>query len=277
MKRAGPGRAHRISHLLLVVLVILTLFPYLFMAVTSLKDSHQLSHSFWLPQLPFHLENYPNAWAQIGNYIYNTVLVTVLAVAGVLAVSSMSAFVLGRFRFPGKNILYFMIIGLMMIPGILTLVPSFMLVKTLHLLNTRAVLVLPAISGGQILGIFILTTFMRGIPEELFEAARMDGAKTHQSFYHIALPMSRDIMVTIAIIITINSWNSYLWPLITVTDNRLKVIAIGLQRFSGTFFLSPQYGPMFAGYVLATVPLFLLFVVSGRYYIKGITSGALKV
>jgi ABC-type glycerol-3-phosphate transport system permease component len=164
----------------------------------------------------------------------------------------------------------------MMIPGILTFVPSFMLVKSLHLLNTRAVLVLPAIASGQVLSIFILTTFMQAMPEELFEAARIDGARILQSFRYIALPMSRDVLFTIGIIIIINNWNSFLWPLITVNSERLKVISVGLRRFAGGFFLSPQYGPMFAGYVLASLPLFILFLASGRYYIRGITSGALK-
>jgi ABC-type glycerol-3-phosphate transport system permease component len=276
MQKLWRALSQSVQHIVLIVLLFLSLFPLIFMVYTSFKTQQQFRLNFWFPTWPLRLENYTLAWNFINGYLFNTVMVTVAIVAGVLLFGSLSAYAFARHRFPGRDLFFYAIISLMMIPGILTLVPAFVLVKDLGLLNTRTVLILPAIASGQVFAIFILTTFLRAQPEELFEAARIDGAGDFQCYRHIALPLSVDVMATLAIVNIIASWNSFIWPLITVNDNALKVISIGLYHFSRSTVMNPHYGFIFAGYVIATIPLLLLFSLAGRYYVRGITSGALK-
>ena len=161
-----------------------------------------------------------------------------------------------------------------MIPAVLTLVPSFLLVKSLGLMNTRWALILPYIAGGQVLAIFIMRAFFAGLPEELFEAARIDGAGEIGAFWRIAIPLTRPILVTIAIIQVLSTWNDYVWPFLVVQDDSLKTLVVGLVLFQTRFYTN--WGPLMAGYTLASIPLLLLFFVGMRYFIEGLTSGALR-
>jgi multiple sugar transport system permease protein/raffinose/stachyose/melibiose transport system permease protein len=264
-------------HIFLIILGILTFYPFVFTIITSFKDNFQFIHNFWGITWPLHLSNYTDAWSRISRYILNSAIVTTSSAFGVLAIASISAFVFARFNFPGREFLFLCILSLLMIPGILTLVPAFLLVKRLGLLNTYWVLILPYISGGQVFAIFILRSFIASLPEELFEAARVDGATTFQSFFSIAVPLSKPILVTVAIMNVLSTWNDYVWPLVTIPDGRMWTITVGIVSFSSQYGGLEMWGPMFAGYVIASIPLIVLFFFTMRYFIAGLTSGALKV
>ncbi len=264
-------------HIILIILGILTFYPFAFTIITSFKDNFQFIHNFWGITLPLHFSNYTDAWSRISRYILNSGIVTTISAFGVLAVASISAFVFARFNFPGREFLFLCILSLLMIPGILTLVPAFLLVKRLGLLNTYWVLILPYISGGQVFAIFILRSFIASLPEELFEAARVDGATTLKSFFNIAIPLSKPILVTVAIMNVLGTWNDYVWPLVTIPDGRMWTITVGIVSFSSQYGGLEMWGPMFAGYVIASIPLIVLFFFTMRYFIAGLTSGALKV
>lgn len=264
-------------HIFLIILGILTFYPFVFTIITSFKDNFQFIHNFWGITWPLHFSNYTDAWSRISRYILNSGIVTTSSAFGVLAIASISAFVFARFNFPGREFLFLCILSLLMIPGILTLVPAFLLVKRLGLLNTYWVLILPYISGGQVFAIFILRSFIASLPEELFEAARVDGATTFQSFFRIAVPLSKPILVTVAIMNVLGTWNDYVWPLVTIPDGRMWTITVGIVSFSSQYGGLEMWGPMFAGYVIASIPLIVLFFFTMRYFIAGLTSGALKV
>ncbi|MGB9587840.1 MAG: carbohydrate ABC transporter permease, partial [Armatimonadota bacterium] len=151
---------------------------------------------------------------------------------------------------------------------------SFMWIKDLHLMNTRLALILPYIAGGQVFAIFILRSFMASIPEELFEAARMDGASEFRMFWNIAIPLSMRILGTVAIMNLLGVWNDYIWPLIVISDEAKRTLTIGLAFFRGTYYVN--YGTLMAGYVIACLPLLVLFFIAMRYFVEGLTSGALK-
>lgn len=261
-------------HVILAVAVLLTFYPFIFLIVTSLKTNDQFMHHFWGITRPFHWENYKAAWEAIDQYILNSVIVAIFSVTGVLTVASLSAYAFARHRFPGSTILFYAIISLMMIPGVLTLISSFMWIKDLHLMNTRLALVLPYIAGGQVFAIFILRSFMASIPEELFEAARMDGASELRMFWNIAIPLSMPILGTVAIMNLLGVWNDYIWPLIVISDEAKRTLTIGLAFFRGTYYVN--YGTLMAGYVIACLPLLVLFFIAMRYFVEGLTSGALK-
>jgi ABC-type glycerol-3-phosphate transport system permease component len=259
----------------LVIIAIFTYYPFLFLLFTSFKDLSQFYHHFWTPTLPLRWENYYNAWLAIRHYIFNSLIVTSTSVVGVCTVASMSAFAFARYKFPFRELLFYMLLILIMIPGTLTLVPSFILVRDLGLLNTRWALILPYISGGQIFAIFILRTFFSSLPEELFEAARIDGATIWQSYSLIALPLSRAILGVVAIMNVLNTWNDYIWPSVVISEDSLRTLTVGLAYFQGQY--QTQYGPQMAGYVIASIPLLILFFTTMKEFIAGLTSGALKM
>lgn len=261
--------------LILIILAVFTYYPFFFLIITSFKDLSQFYHNFWTPTLPLRFENYYNAWLAIKGYILNSTIVTGLSVLGVCVVASMSAFVFARYKFPGRDLLFYMVFILIMVPGTLTLVPSFILIRNLGLINTRWALILPYISGGQVFAIFILRTFFSALPEELFEAARIDGATVWQSYTLVALPLSRAVLGVVAIMNTLSTWNDYIWPSVVISDDTLRTLTVGLAYFQGQY--QTQYGPQMAGYVIASIPLLVLFFATMREFVAGLTSGALKM
>src|SRR5436190_10336120 len=229
-------------HLPLLALLALTFYPFLFLLQTSLKDNSQFFHDFWGLRPPLHWQNYVDAWGAIRAYIGNTVIVTAVTVAGTLAVASLAAYAFARHRFPGRQPLFYAVLSLMMVPGVLTLISAFMWMKQFPLaggnnvwgeggqglLDSHWALVLPYVAGGQVFAIFILRSFMAALPEELFEAARLDGASDWRLYSRIALPLCRPVLGTVAVMAALSTWNDYVWPLIVLSDDRRKTLSIGL-------------------------------------------------
>ena len=235
-------------------------FPFVDMFIVSGKTFDQvLGNTVWLT-LPFHLSNYQVAWAFIAPYILNSMIVSGSSCAGVLLVSTLSAYAFARFRFPGREFLFFAIISLLMVPGILTLVPAFVLIKNLHLLNTRWALILPYVSSGQVFGIFLLRSYFSGLPEELFEAARLDGASDRAILLLVVVPLSLPILATLAILNLLATWNDIIWPSVVIDDPGMKTLAIGLLQFNSGF--QTDLGSQMAGYAIAALPLIIVFAFS---------------
>ena len=271
-RRRRPDLA---SNIFLGVVVAFTFFPFYFMLITSLKSTSQMRHYFLVPVLPLHFRNYLVAFWQLTRYFLNTVIVVGIAVPGIVLLSAMTAFVFARYSFPGKTVLFYMILSLIMVPAVLTLVPSFVWIKQLGLLNTYWALIFPYIAGGQVFGIYLLRGFFATIPNELFDSAVVDGANMRQIFARIAMPLAAPMLSVIAIVNTLSTWNDYIWPLVTLQDNNMRTITIGLRYFQGQF--HTNYGPLFAGYVLGSIPLFILFLIAMRPFVSGLTAGAVKM
>jgi ABC-type glycerol-3-phosphate transport system permease component len=258
-------------------IIFLTFFPLVFMLATSFKSIFQFYHFFWSPTLPLYYQNYFEVLPIIAPYIFNSIFVTVVSVIGIVFLGALSGFIFARFVFPGKKILFYSVIGLMMVPWVLTLVPAFMVVKNLNLLDSYWVMILPYISGGQVLAIYIFYSFFLTIPEELFESARIDGAGYFQQFWYIGAAMSKPVIGLVAIISSLAVWNNFIWPLITATDQKVTVLTVGVMRFtSGYSSAFMNYGELFAGYTIASIPLLIIFLFATKQFIRGISSGALK-
>ena len=194
---------------------------------------------------------------------------------GMVVLATITAWAFARYPFPGRDILYYLILALLMIPGELTLVPSFLLVKALGLLNTRWVLILPYIAGGQVFAIFVLRSFFEGMPEELFEAARIDGASELMTFVRIAMPLASSIVGVVTIMHITSTWNDLVWPMITVNVKRLMTLTIGLYAFRNEMYT--QWGSLMAGYTIASIPMIILFAFTSKLFVEGLASGALKM
>lgn len=275
----GPRRVDRVQPVLhagLLVLIVLSLYPMLFTLITSVKDIYQFYHSYFGLTYPFHWGNYSEAWHAIGGYMTNSLIVAVSAVVITVAFAALSAYAFARFDFFGKEFLFMALLALIMIPDMITLVPTFLVLRTFGFLDSLASLVAIYVSGGQAVTIFILRQFFAGIPEELIDAARIDGASEAQVLGRVVLPLSKSILVTVALMNSLTVWNDYIWPLVTLSDTRLWTVTLGLVGFYERFAGMAAWGPLFAGYVIASIPLIVLISASMRSFVADMTSGAIK-
>lgn len=259
---------------LLLVFLFVSLVPFVMMLALSLKSNADIFTRFWQLPSPPRWDFYTQAVRALLPYLKNTALVVLMVVPGVVVLSSWAGYALARLRFRGKEVVYAAILALMMIPGILTLIPTYTLVQSWGLLNTRWALVLPYLAGGQVLGVVLCRTFFEGLPEELFEAMRLEGGSDFTLYRHLALPLSLPTLMTVAMMTTLGVYNDYIWPLITISDGELQTFTVGVTRFAGEF--NMEYGPMLAGYVIGSLPLIGLFAVGMRAFVRGVTSGALR-
>ncbi|MFI5384584.1 MAG: carbohydrate ABC transporter permease [Fimbriimonadales bacterium] len=220
-------------------------------------------------------QGYAYAWEVLRPYTLNTIFVCLATVLGVVGVGTVSAYVFSRCRFPGRGALFLAVLAFMMIPGVLTLVPSFMWVKRLGLLNSHWVLILPYVAGGQVFAIFLFKSFFDGLPSELFESARLDGAGHFRLYWSLVLPLSKPVIAVVAIVNIIGTWNNFLWPFITNSDAKYHVVSSGLYLMNQSN-VAANYSTMFAAYTLASIPLLVLFLYATKPFMAGVTSGAFK-
>lgn len=271
------SKIHRATFLhkaVLAIFVFLTFYPFLFLFVNSFKSIPQFFRSPWWFTFPLQTENYVEAWEALVPFMANSIVVCVISIVGVLAVGCVSGFAFARFDFPGKQIFYYGILAMMMVPGVLMLIPSFLLAHDLELLDSYWVMFLFYIAGGQVIAIFLLRNFFEAIPEDLFSAAKIDGANTYQMLRYIALPLSVPILSTISILTGLAAWNNFLWPLVTVSDSSMKVVTNGIMEFSSAYGFN--YGTMFAGYLVASLPMLIVILFAMRAFMRGLAAGAIK-
>ena len=215
------------------------------------------------------------AWRVMRRYVVNSFIVSGLSALGVAVLGSGTAYILARHRFLGHRFVFTFILATMVFPGVLTLVPSFLLVKQLGLLNTYWAMILPYVATGQVFAIFVFRSFFAGLSEELFESARLDGAGHWGLYWNIVLPLSRPVFSVVLIMNILGTWNNFLWPYIVNTDDRHHVLASGLYTMAVSSVAS-DFGTMFAAYTLSSIPLLILFVYATKPFIRGMTSGAFK-
>ncbi len=275
-------------HAVLILILSFTLLPFVFVINNSFRTNLEMNHSFFgLPRalsgiasntsaaLAELTKSYSYAWEVLRPYTLNTLFVSAVTALGVITIGSITAYVFSRYRFPGHKWMFLVILSFMMIPGVLTLVPSFMLVKKLGLLNSYWVLILPYIAGGQIFAIFLFKSFFDGLPGELFESARMDGAGHLRQYWSIVLPLSKQVLSVVLILNVLGTWNNFLWPFITNSDAKFHVVSSGLYTMSSSS-LAANYATMYAGYLLSSIPMLILFLYATKPFMSGVTSGAFK-
>jgi len=258
------------------MMVFGALYPMYFMINMSLKSTVQMNYGIFRITLPFEWSNYTTSFGQVWRYMVNTIAVVILSGIPMLTFASLTAYVLARYHFPGSEFIFMCLLGLLMIPGILTLVPQFMWVVKLGLANTWWAVVLPYIAGGQAFNMFLLKSFFESLPEELFEAARLDGAGHIQLWRYIILPISVPVLTTLAIMHTLGVWNDFVWPLMVLIRREIRTIsqAIVFLNTTGQF---PTPGRAMAGNVIASIPLLIMFIFGMKYFVSGIMSGAVKL
>jgi len=262
---------------LLAAMAFTTLYPYIWSVTASFKTDKQLYNGNPLDLIPnpFVLDNYQNALTRVpfGRFLLNTTLVATVVPLVSIAISSLAAYSFARLRFPGRDVIFIMLLGVMMMPGHITLIPNYDIVRRLGWINTYWAMIIPPIFGsGIVFNLFFMRQFFLGFPRELEEAATIDGCSRFKIFTHLLLPNAKPALATIAIISFKDQWNAFLWPLVVINDYKMMPIQVGLSYFQGNVHTS--WGTLLAGATLSILPLILVFIIFQRYFVSGmLTSG----
>lgn len=212
--------------------------------------------------------------APLATYLWNSSLLAVINVVVTVFCSAMAGYGFAKFRFPGRHALFLLVISTMMIPAQILVVPLFVEVKFFGWANSYAGLIVPGVMNA--LGVFMMRQFAYDIPDSLIEAARIDGASELRIFLSIVMPLLAPGLASLAIIIFLFTWGNFLWPLVVVQDRDLTVLATGMAVYLQPYRGQALWGPAMAGAVLATLPIALMFVFFQRYFVSGLTAGAVK-
>jgi len=261
------------------VLVVMTYFPTIFVLSNSLKSGQGIfSSSVFSLFTQFDYHNYLTAWSGVSHQLLNTIIVAAASIAIGVTAAALGAYAFSQLRFRGKSLLFMAYVALLLIPWTLTLIPLFLTIQKLHFFNTWWALILPYAASAQPLLVLIFRGFFEQIPHELLESARVDGCTERQVLARIVVPLTRPVLMTGAILVMINVWGDYLWPTIVIQDPSKITISAGVQEFVGSFGTNlSQGGAVFAAFVIATAPMFLLIGFTMRYFVSGLTEGATKL
>jgi multiple sugar transport system permease protein len=266
-----------LTYTLLIFIALLFVLPLLWMLSTSLKPKSQwFAQSIeWIPRT-FTLRNYEqifnNPSTPIATWFINSLLIATITTILVLTVDALAAYAYARMEFPGRKLLFGIMLTTLFLPGIMFLVPNFLTIVNLNLLNTWAGVIIPALAG--VFGVFFLRQFFESIPKELEEAAELDGANRFQIFYKIVLPLAKPALATLGILTFLGSWNDFLWPLLILRDPKLQTLPPGLRTLQGAY--TSEYGVMLAGAVVVAVPVLIIYIVLQRFIVQSVASTGLK-
>jgi len=262
---------------------IWVVFPMLWVAYSSLKaDTAIFRDAFALPPLDdLRFENYARAWreARFGDYFFNSVFITTTSVALIVGLGALAAYALARFHHPAGRMVFWLFLAGLTIPAQLAVVPLFFELRELGLLNSRAGLILVYTANGLPFAVFILAGFFRSLPRALHEAAVIDGCSEFAAFWRVMLPLARPGLVTVAIFQFIGVWKEYFFAFMLTSgdiDGGARTLPLGLANLSITAQYRSDYGSLFAGIVLVTIPILIIYLLLQRQIVKGIAAGALK-
>ncbi len=262
-------------HVIIYGLALLTVAPFIWMVLTSFKDINEIL--VYPPQLfpsVFHFENYVNAFAAapFGRFYFNSVFVSITVVLGQVITCSLAAFAFARLQFWGRDVLFVIFLGSMMIPGQVTMIPSFMVLYWLGWIDSYAALIVPGLASA--FGTFLLRQFFLTIPKELEEAAYIDGCSRLGVLWRIILPLAKPALATLAIFTFMGVFNDFLWALIVTNSEEMRTVQLGLAVFRDRY--STEWEKLMASSVSATMPILIVFFFAQKYFIKGIALSGLK-
>lgn len=261
----------------LLALVATTFYPIFVMVAISLKTNEQFVRNPWFFDAPseWQWDNWSRAWNTVSPYVSNSFFVSITATVMGMIMVILSSYALARYRFPGRNLIYYLIIATMFLPGTTAaLITLFNILQYFHLMNSLWAIILVMSVAGQMAAIFIYRQFIEEIPKDLFDSAQIDGAGHFAQIRHIMLPMSGSILGVLTIMMFIQVWNELMLTLVVIRDDDLLTIPVGLMRMDGEYV--KQWGELMAGYTIASLPLIILFAFTMRFFVRGLAAGAIK-
>jgi ABC-type glycerol-3-phosphate transport system permease component len=279
-RQIRPGRALISAGLCGYALWVI--FPMIWMAYSSLKSDKAIFHEpFALPVAgDLRFDNYSHAWreAHFGDYFFNSMLVTTVSVAAIVLLGAMAGYALSRFYHPAGRTLFWLFLAGLTIPAQLAMVPLFFELRGLGLLNSRPGLMLVYTANGLPFAIFILSGFFKSLPRALYEAAVIDGCNEFSAFWRVLLPLAKPGLVTVAIFQFIGIWKEYFFAFLIANggDGHARTLPLGLANLAILSQYHTDYGMLFAGLVLVTIPILIVYIALQKHLVKGITAGALK-
>ncbi len=272
-RRSGWDSA---AQILLLANALLVVAPMVIMGLSAFKTTREIfQNPFGLP-IVWRLENFTRVWVQahFALYFRNSVVVTLASIVIILALGAMAGYALGRFRFGGNDLLYLYFLSGLMLPIRLGIIPLFILMRNLQLLDSLWALILTYAASGLPSAVFILTGFFRALPTDLDSAARIDGAGEWLIFRQIMLPLVRPALVIVTVYNVIPVWNDFFFPLVFIQSDRLKTLPLGMTVFFGQY--NTDWAALFAGLTLAAIPVVILYMLLSQHFIRGLTAGAVK-
>ena len=277
----APSTASRVVRLTLyyiALLIIAAIFicPYLFAIFASFKPlSGVLGERPWIPPKSLSTTNFTQVLfdQHFSTYLLNTLVVTVILTVGQVVFSMLAAYAFARMHFPGRDALFWVYLATLMVPGAVTMIPLYVIMDNIHLLNTYWALFLPYVLGVPYM-IFLMRQYLLTIPEELIEAARIDGCNEIRILWTMIVPLSRPILITGSLIAFVFGWNNFLWPLIATNSTALRVNTVGIADLQSNF--GTQWNLVLAGSLLALIPMVILFMIFQKQIVRSISLGGVS-
>jgi len=268
--------AKAVLYAVLVIGLLVVVGPFIWMALSSFKPEGEIRSvpPTWLPET-WTLDNFRDLFSRLDFplFFFNSALVAVVVTAGNLLFCSLVGYALAKLRYPGKKVLFLAVLGMLMVPGMVTFVPQFVLVSNMGLTNSYAGLILPFLVGP--FGVFLMRQFLQSIPDDLIEAARVDGAGEFRIFFRIVLPLCRPALATLGILTFLASWNNFLWPLVVASTEDKYTLPVALALYSiGQN--RTDFGLLLAGAVVVVLPVLIVFLLLQRHFMRGIATTGLK-
>lgn len=264
-----------LKYFIVLLLTISMLIPFIWMVSASFKTNLEI-FTFpikWIPEV-FHFENYINVWER-SNYavlFFNTVKLTVIITVLQLITSTMAAYAFSKIKFPERDKLFLLYLATLMVPYQVVMIPQFSIIREMGLVNSHWSLIL--IQAFSAMGVFLIKQFFDGIPDELIEAARIDGLGDWGIYSRIMLPLAKSAMITLAILTITSTWNDFLAPLIYLSDPDLYTIQLGLRNLTSQY--TTEYGQIMAASVISVIPIFVIYCFFQKFFQEGLVSGAVK-
>ncbi|MEJ2289716.1 MAG: carbohydrate ABC transporter permease [Deinococcales bacterium] len=265
-----------VIYLLLALLALGFLYPIALMVLDAFKTTPEIFRTpFGLPS-SMGLETFREVWrrAHFGVYLRNSVLVTGGSLLVLLACAAPAAYAIARYRFPVRGLIFLFFLAGIMVPIRLGILPLYLLMKQLNLLDTPFSLIFTYAASGMPMSVFLLSTFFRTLPSDLEDAARIDGCSEYRTFWSIMLPLVRPAVATVTIVNVVPWWNDSFFPLLFLQSNTWKTVPLGMQIFFGQHLTN--WSLVFAGMLMSSLPLLVVYLLMSRQFISGLTSGALK-
>jgi len=262
-------------HLLLFVGIAITLAPFIWMISTSFKSAESVFTypPQWIPKHPT-IEQYQKLFREVNflQFFKNSVIVAFGITLFSLFLNSLGGYAFAKYRFPGREKIFALLLATMMVPGQITMIPVFLMLKSIGLINSYWGLIIPA--GASAFGIFLMRQFITTIPNDLIESARIDGCSEFRIFWTIILPLCKPVLAALGIFTFMGSWNAFLWPLIVMIKENMYTLPVALANLSGQY--ATKFGLLMAGAVVVVVPVLIVFILAQRYVIRGVAVTGLK-
>ncbi|GAA4166775.1 carbohydrate ABC transporter permease [Gryllotalpicola daejeonensis] len=274
----GDAAVASVSHVLLVIWSILVIVPFLWVLLSSFKTTKEiLSSPFSLPA-HWQFDNYVHAWtdAGIGRFFLNTIIVVGFALVLVMLLGAMCAYVLARFQFPGRRVIYYAMLAGLTFPPFLAIVPLFFILRNAGLLNTLPGLILTYVAFALPFTVFFLFSFFKSLPEDVYEAALIDGAGDWRAFFQVMLPMARPGLASVAIFNFLGLWNQFLLPVALNSDQSKYVLTQAMASFASQAGYAVDFGALFAAVVMTVIPVLIVYVVFQRTLEGSVSTGTFR-